>query len=351
MWVWIPRYIYKISSGWHSNTAGTIDIQFSKGIDDNWNSSSIGNIDIDTTSESSNNKWTDHPSFNFGSTKLTGIWVAKFEATASEGVVNGYTTDNSCLITGDNVSTKTVKSIPNVQSWRCINLDNAFIASRNMETNSAYGWGTTGSGIDTHLIKNTEWGAITYLAKSSYGKNDEIWINPADDFTTGCAGDSASSDLTVGCINAYNTPNGVQASTTGNIYGIYDLSGGSWERVSAYVDNANENLTGQGLSIINADGKYKDIYTKGSTDDQTSNYSLTISKKGDAIYETSNGFNGDYSWLNDGSNMSYNNYPWILRSTCFYYKSSSGPFSFGYSSGTAYSANGFRPVLAVNKDL
>ena len=52
MWVWIPRYIYKISTNWHINTAGTIDVQFSKGIDDNWNNSVISDIDTGTTAES-----------------------------------------------------------------------------------------------------------------------------------------------------------------------------------------------------------------------------------------------------------------------------------------------------------
>ena len=52
MWVWIPRYIYKISTNRHINTAGTIDVQFSKGIDDNWNNSVISDIDTGTTAES-----------------------------------------------------------------------------------------------------------------------------------------------------------------------------------------------------------------------------------------------------------------------------------------------------------
>jgi hypothetical protein len=38
--------------------------------------------------------------------------------------------------------------------------------------------GTIGSGIDTHMMKNTEWGAVAYLFKSLYGKSAEIWINP-----------------------------------------------------------------------------------------------------------------------------------------------------------------------------
>ncbi|MGI6325187.1 MAG: hypothetical protein ACOXZS_04540, partial [Bacilli bacterium] len=67
-----------------------------------------------------------------------------------------------------------------------------------------------------------------------------------------------------------------KASTTGNIYGIYDMSGGAWERVSAYVNNAHTNLTTYGPQIISADSKYKDIYAMGATDTQANNYALTV---------------------------------------------------------------------------
>ena len=33
--------------------------------------------------------------------------------------------------------------------------------------------------------------------------------------------------------NAYNTTGGVKASTTGNITGVYDMSGGAWEYTAA----------------------------------------------------------------------------------------------------------------------
>jgi len=118
-WVWIPRYIYKINSGWHSSTAGTIDVQFSKGTNDNWNSSSIGNIDTGTTSNASNNKWINHPVFTFGDMELTGIWVAKFEASNSNN---------------------NVKIVPNVSAWTNMYINDFFNKARSMETNNVYGW-------------------------------------------------------------------------------------------------------------------------------------------------------------------------------------------------------------------
>jgi hypothetical protein len=106
MWVWIPRYIYRISSGWHSNTTGTMDVQFSNGTDDT--RSGTVTLDTGTTSNASNNKWTNQPAFTFNGVQLSGIWVAKFEATAREAL--GYDTS-------DNVTTKHVKIIPNVNGW------------------------------------------------------------------------------------------------------------------------------------------------------------------------------------------------------------------------------------------
>jgi prepilin-type N-terminal cleavage/methylation domain-containing protein len=331
MWVWIPRYIYKISSGWHTSTVGTIDIQFSKGIDDNWNSSSIGDIDTGTTANTSNNKWTNHPAFTFGDTELTGIWVAKFEA-SNDGSSN-------------------VKIVPNVSSWISITVNNIFNTTRSMETNNIYGWGTTGNNIDTHMMKNTEWGAVVYLSKSIYGKNAEVWINNSSTFITGCAGNSVSAASYAGCAYAYNTANGQQSSTTGNIYGIYDMSGGTWEYTSSYVDNNHANLTNYGNSAYTADNKYKNVYTVAATDSDVNNYPLTISSKGDAIYETSNVDTGATAWYGDYSYMPYIDRPWFTRGGVYYYGSSAGIFNFDRVASRGGGGNSFRPVLLVNEGL
>ena len=362
MWVWIPRYVYKINSGWHSNTTGTIEVKFSMGTDDTINNTVT--LDTGTTSNASNNKWTNHPGFTFGTTELTGIWVAKFEATAIEGVANGYVSNGTCPTTGDNVTTKTIKVIPNVVSWRCITPGNAYTVVRNMETKTTYGWDiastlktdgtytTDTNNVDTHLMKNIEWGAIAYLSKSTYGKSTtEIWINNDQNYTTGCAANSASQSGNNGCLNTYETTNGVQASTTGNIYGVYDISGSAWEIVSAYVDNANANLTSYGTDILNANAKYKDIYTKAATDDSTNNYALTINKKGDAIYETSNSSTGIYSWFGDSSSMAFTSSPWFVRGGFWYYVTYSGAFAFFPSNGYVYNSFGFRPIIVVGKEF
>jgi hypothetical protein len=353
MWVWIPRYIYRISSGWHSSTTGTIDVKFSVGTSD---INSGVTLDEGTGSNASDNKWTNHPAFWWDNDsdgvreageELTGIWVAKFEPTAAEGLVSSSTT----CVAGDNVTTKTIKIIPDVSSWRCINTGNAFTVSRNMETNTVYGWDGSGSGIDTHLMKDIEWGAMAYLSKSIYGQGtNEIWINPNQDYITGCAGDSESAAATTSC-NTYSTSNGVKASTTGNVYGVYDTSGGAREKVSAYINNNDASLNTYGSSIISADNKYKDMYSIGTGDNQTDNYNAAINTKGNAIYETSSNISGSYSWFGDYTYMPNATNPWFVRGGGPTSTSSAGVFYLGYTSGNQYAGYGFRPVLIVGTGI
>jgi hypothetical protein len=318
MWVWIPRYIYKISSGWHTATSGTIGVQFTKGTNDNWNSSVIGNINTDTTANASNGTWTNHPAFTFGSTELTGIWVAKFEASSSNpAATNG----------GGNVTTLKAKSLPNVVSWRGITVGNIFTVTRSMETDNTYGWGTTGTGIDTHLIKNVEWGAVAYLAQSAYGKNGQVAANSSSNYYTGG-----------GISNAYVT--NIVQSTTGNIYGIYDMSGGTFEFTAAFLDD--EFASDYGASIASAADKYYDAYSGISDDPASLNYNHALYKKGDAIYETSASVDYYGAWYGEIAGMPYYYYPWFVRSSVFGFAEAEGWEAYNF---------GFRPVLLVNTGL
>jgi prepilin-type N-terminal cleavage/methylation domain-containing protein len=221
MWVWIPRYAYQIATGYHTSTEGTINVKFLKEATNVASDNSIAYI-TPTYKNNSQTNYIAHPAFTFGNTELKGIWVAKFKASVSDIMNACYTNSNP---TNCDKTTLFIRISPNIQSWRNINIGNMFTTIRNMEITDRYGWGSTGTGLDTHLMKNIELGAIAYLAQSTYGKNSEIWKNPANDFTTGCSADSASVQITTGCLRAYNTANGMNASTTGNIYGIYDMVG------------------------------------------------------------------------------------------------------------------------------
>ena len=85
-------------------------------------------------------------------------------------------------------------------------------------------------------MKNDEWGAVEYLSKSKYGKqNKEVWINNSSNFITGSAGNSTNANADTGTTNDYTSAQGVKASTTGTVHGVYDMSGGAWEYIAAYV--------------------------------------------------------------------------------------------------------------------
>ena len=90
----------------------------------------------------------------------------------------------------------------------------------------------------------------------------------------------------------------VAQSTTGNVYGIYDINGGAinggaWEYTAA---GFTSNVTSTFESLTGFDEKYVNRYN-GSSSDRTANYSANSGKYGDAVYETSNvGNSGSGAW-------------------------------------------------------
>ncbi len=167
-------------------------------------------------------------------------------------------------------STKTAIKYPTFQpvtySMNYINHNDAFNIAKAM-TESGNIYGLTES-TDSHLMKNSEWGAVAYLSQSKYGLDgiditiNNVNLNSGGVPRTNTAGKSgvdsvyAVSGCTTGSTNVgeaittianingttgntanngvytWEQVNGCMASSTGNIYGIYDLSGGTWERTS-----------------------------------------------------------------------------------------------------------------------
>jgi hypothetical protein len=285
---------------------------------------------IDTGSvNDSNGTWTNHPAFWWDNDsdgiretgeELPGMWVAKFEPKALEGLDNTEA--------GDSVTTKTVRVIPGVQPWRFTTIGNSFNVLRGTETNSIYVWGIDSKDIDTHMMKNTEWGAVVYLSKSSLGKENEVVRNRIDPFATGGGVDSSY-------------VSNLDQSTTGTIYGIYDMAAGAFDMVAAYVDNGDGDLTCYGSDLINADAKYKDAYTV-TNDTIDGNYANAINKKGDALYETSGTHTDSTSWFSDCSYMPYGYRPWFIRGGIYSY-SCAGIFEFNNYAGYARTSYTFRP--------
>ena len=306
MWVWIPRYAYSITSGYHSSSAGTIEIKFLK---------DSSNVAYDGTSTwdnvSGEGKWNIHPAFNYGQ-EVSGLWVAKFEASPE-----GATTDpKNSLYTGTD---KKLQVKPGVSSWRYIKIGNMYDVCKNYN-----------STLNSHMMKNDEWGAVAYLSKSKYGKETEkVWINNSSSYITGSAGNSASAEENVGTTTDYTSTQGVKASTTGTVYGIYDMSGGATEYVAAYVNNGNDNLTGEGQSLVKGDAKTKNVYNKGDTDDSTNNYKANAEVYGDAVYETSAyGGSSGGSWHNEFSYFPRGGYLFFIRGGYYDYGTNAGMFYF-----------------------
>ena len=324
MWVWIPRYAYSITSGYHSSSAGDIEVEFMKGLT---NETSTGRKSFDNAS--GQGKWNIHPAFNYGQT-ASGIWVAKFEASSVQG--------NSNSISGDNVTSKTVQVKPGVASWRYIEIGKIYDVCKNYNKT-----------LNSHMMKNDEWGAVAYLSKSKYGKeNEEVWINNSSSYITGSAGNSASASSNTGTTIDYTSTQGVKASTTGTVHGIYDMSGGAWEYVAGYVNNGHDNLTNYGSSLINGETKTKNVYSKGSSYDKDSNYNANSEKYGDAVYETSmNGSTSNGSWYSDYTSFPVTGYPFFLRGGIDDNEMDAGVFAFGTVSGKGNDKDSFRPVLVA----
>ena len=359
-WVWIPRYAYKIESCYHTSgedcfnltgkEAGDIDVKFLKGTtnitEDDILIKSTGYVA--GVNDTSMHHFL-HPAFQFNGEEL-GFWVAKFEATAAEGV---YNISGSCT-SADDVTTKTLKILPNAVSWRCINMKKAFDVCYGMRNKAVYGWSSLE--VDTHIMNNLEWGAIAYLSASQYSTSDEVWINPNFQKITGCAGTRVNHNPSSDICNQYHTDLGQKASTTHNIYGIYDMSGGAWEKVMANYNNLLNN-TGFGYNaFMEINNKYKTTY-KTLEDNLLMGHGMDydLSVYGDAVYEVSSSaarYDGnDYvgnqtgSWFTDYSILPFLSLPWFLRGGGIGEGAKGGLFNFHRNGDTISNLHGFCPVL------
>ena len=274
MLVWIPRYAYRITSNYHSGSTGGIDIEF---LD-------VNNKTKDGTDFSSKvtypsvtggvmSDYVVHPAFDYGGKQLSGFWVGKFETSSKEGNSNN---------SSDDVSSKTIQIRAGTSSWRYISINNIFSLCLNMNrTGNPYGLNTSDNITDPHMMKNSEWGAVAYLSQSKFGKNSEIDVNTNDNYYTG-GGNGTS----------YRTNQG--QSTTGNITGIYDMSGGAWEHMASYINNSY--ATQCGSLVVSADNRYKDIYKVGDGSSGSSNYEATRPTQGQGTPTSSSGHFGDAVW-------------------------------------------------------
>ena len=317
--VWIPRYRYKLfhtdqadgGVGKLSNSiAQTIEIEFES-------------KDVQSSNGTKDGEWLTHPAFtNFD---VNGIWVGKFE-TGYKGATNKIEAQVS------STDPTKIQVKPNVHSWRNNSVGNFFKAMYNYNRE-----------LDSHMMKNTEWGAVAYLSHSKYGINEEVRINNNSNYLTGYAANTKDADTSTIDNQSYNTETGYLASTTGNITGVYDMAGGAWEVLAAYRDAT---IGSSGLSldeIRNTYNKYIDVYAGNS---ELTTYSKRM--LGDATGEMGPFYNSDYYLNNcydDVANFVGNAYPWFGRGGGCNQSSATGQFYFGRSTGEAANNVGTRIVL------
>ena len=348
MFVWIPRYSYTIKGtygdgGTSTTEPGAIDIKFvSK------NTSETGSATYNDENDKKSS-WYTHPAFTFGDKNLSGIWVGKFET--SHTTYSSTTTNNQLNCTNELCeNADELRILPNVQSLRYNTVSNMFFASRSMSReNNPFGVKSTLT--DTHMMKNSEWGAVAYLTQSKYGKygkdESEVYINNCSSYITGIGANSASeSSSSTTCTydeNRYNGTKGVNASTTGNIYGIYDMSGGAYEYVMGYLTTALGSSLQWGSTSISNDAGFSAAPDLKYFDGYTGSSAATACSEGvcygHALSETS-GWYGDYAYfLSSGR-------PWFIRGGNNTYTGSAGVFDFYSYYGGSGSATSFRVVFA-----
>src|SRR5574344_910783 len=332
--VWIPRYRYQLFNvAGNSISPNEIQIVFE-------------NKNTAKSTGATNGSWLTETAFTFGTEELNGIWVGKYETTGT-------------------ATTPTV--LPNVSSLKTQNVRNEFATSllfsnRTMNTDgsiTSLGTNTTYgiTGIDSHMAKNSEWSTVAYLTNSKYGRCTggvctEASINNSSSYITGSSagrpGDTTTNGSTV---YAYNTAQGYLATTTGNISGIYDMSGGAWEYVMGdLLDTNNKPYSGADSSFNSGfngtlsaggsvttdynfpDNKYYESY--GSAELTGCNGGVCI---GDSISET-RGWYGDYPYYVSASD------PWFARGGYYNDGAGAGVFALGNGAGGADSVS-FRAVL------
>ena len=353
MWVWIPRYAYKITYYTDSNYTttsttktqyGKIDVAFVKyenGQNTFLNSTDSGTITTDPTSQGAGTtNWLVHPAFvnnvNNGGwdSELSGIWVGKFETTGAK------TTDSE-----GNVTKVTISVLPGKSALTQMKIKDEYKYAKL----ATFGENISAQTLGSHMAKNSEWGVIVYLAYSKYGTNGKDVKNNGFDSTGGTTTQKS----------IYHSQ--YEQSTTNNPYGVYDLRGCSSEDVASYVnyEKSHSDLSDNGgteLGDLYESGeeratstKYKTVYTASGTSESDS-YNLALSKKGDAIFETSTTTSTFTSWNNGTGNIVPSYFPYDYN--IFFIRggystdSYSGMFYFSGSNGGNYSAKtSFRMVL------
>ena len=302
-WVWIPRYEYKVMSvDGTTPKADNFDINFQ-----------TANEKTPVFNSVFANSYATHPAFDWDGTPLAGFWMGKFETTGTK-------------------DTPTV--LPDASSLRNMYIGDQYTTAKSIgteDTLDTYGGFTDDNSLShnshhlaklsSHMLKNSEWGAVAYLATSKYGAEkdattSEQMLNSGP--ATG-GGDYIRS---------------VVQSTTGNATGIYDMAGGAWEYVMGSYGSSSQSSTSYFKKA--AVPPYVDTYTIVKNSQCSWN-----TCGGDALYETA-------GWGSDTTAFTSDSSQWFERGGYYGDGANDGIFSTASENGNRSNACSFRVALRAS---
>lgn len=322
-YVWIPRFEYKL---FNVNNELVRERYFEI---------NIVSKEEDKKIVIENGKYYTHPAFtatysNGEVHELNGFWIAKFEPSLNEN--------------------KEVLHLPNKKPLVNLNMADMWNYAINLSKKYQID-------VPSRIITNMEWGAIAYFSFSNYGKpgNDDyknldkrIYVNNSmgteawDNLRTGCSSGTVNMGKLANCKYEYNVQNkGTGASSTGNIYGIYDLVGGAWECVMGLISTKDiPNNIGGYKGNPPKETRYYSLYLNGSMDN------ATRGMIGDATRETKGSTNWNGSWYGNLSYFATSQSPWIKRGGSFRGGGYSGLFDYGVTNAYPRGDKTFRVILS-----
>jgi len=254
--VWVPRFKYKVwdiqkindqSKYSYNATQDGINIIFEE------DTKTTGEIKCkqDNTCTGENGQYFTHPAFSFGDKELTGFWIGKFETTGTK--------DKPTIL-------------PNYNSLTFLNIKEEIETAKLLTSTEEYN--LKDEKIDSHVIKDLEWSAVSFLTNSIYGicngaKNGckNIYPNRSLYYNTGTSEGKNTEPSNFGYysylgekLDEYGIATEIIdtqiiSSTTGNVYGIYDMAGGADETVMLTTNKDS-------LYLKDLEEKYYDIISK-----------------------------------------------------------------------------------------
>lgn len=346
---------------------GTIDVVFLK---DNTNNDFNGN---DVTKQG----YIVHPAFiadadeggGFG--EITGIWVAKFRASFAEEATTSLANYESNNGLYNSKYTYTVQ----IKPGRTVIYGASENEAYKLAKIAKYGTEQEGFG-KSHLMKNSEWGAVAYLTYSKYGRGNLYPLNKGNTTLissrfTGIKATWTNTNSVAKLLLNYNETDDEQYinevnnrlksiyednlnySTTRNPYGIYEMHSAANSKYGSSIASYFDSTVSNAISALKSNGgtqegdlygateyerqtstAYKTVYKSaktiwGCTENASNNIYVAMSYKGDSIFETSmhTGSNSNASWGNQ-----YSQIP-IVNNRVFFARGGTGLFEFGCTLG------------------